>query len=56
MSYFPPRHPTWERCAPEAASLDPAAIALYQTRTHGLFGVGIDAVSALDCWGGCAVY
>jgi len=22
----------------------------YQTRTHGLFGVGIDAVPALDCW------
>src|SRR6266478_3731369 len=28
----------------------PEAIAFYQTRTHGLFGVGIDAVSALDCW------
>src|ERR1041384_3241302 len=26
------------------------AIPYYQTRTHGLFGVGIDAVSALDCW------
>jgi CubicO group peptidase (beta-lactamase class C family) len=25
--YFPPRHPAWERCAPEAAGLDPAAIA-----------------------------
>ncbi len=31
--------------------LDPAAIVLYQTRTHDLFGVGIDAVNALDCWG-----
>ena len=31
--------------------LDDTAIGLYQTRTHGLFGVGIDAVSALDCWG-----
>lgn len=28
----------------------PGAIPYYQTRTHGLFGVGIDAVSALDCW------
>jgi spermidine dehydrogenase len=26
------------------------AIPYYQTRTHGLFGVGIDAVGALDCW------
>ena len=25
-------------------------LAYYQTRTHGLFGVGIDAVPALDCW------
>ena len=22
----------------------------YQTRTHGLYGIGIDAVPALDCW------
>jgi spermidine dehydrogenase len=28
----------------------PATIPYYQTRTHGLFGVGIDAVPALDCW------
>jgi spermidine dehydrogenase len=28
----------------------PAAVAYYQTRTHDLYGVGIDAVSALDCW------
>ena len=27
-----------------------ATIPYYQTRTHGLFGVGIDAVPALDCW------
>jgi spermidine dehydrogenase len=31
--------------------VDPAAIAFYQTWTHGEWGVGIDAVSALDCWG-----
>lgn len=30
--------------------LNPRAIPYYQTRTHGLFGVGIDGVSALDCW------
>ena len=22
----------------------------YQTRTHGLYGIGIDAVGALECW------
>src|SRR5262249_6820946 len=30
--------------------LNAAAIPYYQTRTHSLFGVGIDAVNALDCW------
>jgi spermidine dehydrogenase len=25
-------------------------IPFYQSRTHGLYGVGIDAVPALDCW------
>jgi spermidine dehydrogenase len=29
---------------------EPATIAYYQARTHGEWGVGIDAVSALDCW------
>ena len=29
----------------------PGVIPFYQTSTHGLFGVGIDAVNALDCWG-----
>jgi len=28
----------------------PLVVAFYHTRPHGLFGVGIDAVSALDCW------
>jgi len=26
-------------------------IPFYQSRTHGLYGVGIDAVGALECWG-----
>jgi spermidine dehydrogenase len=29
---------------------DPDALPFYQTRTHGLYGIGIDAVPALDCW------
>jgi spermidine dehydrogenase len=28
----------------------PAVIPFYQTRTHGLYGIGIDAVGALECW------
>lgn len=28
----------------------PDVIPVYQTRTHGLYGIGIDAVPALDCW------
>ncbi len=31
------------KASPEAASI-------YQTRTHGLYGIGVDAVPALDCW------
>jgi len=33
------------------ASLHPDAIPVFQTWTHDLYGVGIDAVPALDCWG-----
>ncbi len=32
------------------AKVDPRVIAFYQARTHGEWGVGIDAVSALDVW------
>jgi spermidine dehydrogenase len=32
------------------ARVDPAACKVYQARTHDLWCVGIDAVSALDCW------
>ncbi|MGA2739042.1 MAG: NAD(P)-binding protein [Bryobacteraceae bacterium] len=30
--------------------VDAQVVRFYQTRPHDLFGVGIDAVSALDCW------
>ena len=30
--------------------VDPSVITLYQSRTHGEWGVGIDAVAALDVW------
>jgi spermidine dehydrogenase len=29
---------------------DPSVVTFYQARTHGWFGVGADAVPALDCW------
>jgi spermidine dehydrogenase len=32
------------------AKADPGVIPFYQTRTHDLYGAGIDAISALDCW------
>ena len=32
-------------------SVAPDAIPFFQTRTQDLYGVGIDAVPALDCWG-----
>jgi spermidine dehydrogenase len=32
-------------------SLDAGILPYYQRRPHGLFGVGIDAVSGLDAWG-----
>jgi spermidine dehydrogenase len=33
------------------AKLNPGVVPYYQRRTDGLWGCGIDAVSALDCWG-----
>ncbi len=35
----------------EVVKVDPLVAALFQTRTHELYGVGIDAIPALDCWG-----
>ena len=34
----------------DLVNVDPSVIPLYQSRTHGEWGVGIDAVSALDVW------
>jgi spermidine dehydrogenase len=30
--------------------VNPGLVPFYQTRTHGLYGIGIDAVGALECW------
>jgi spermidine dehydrogenase len=35
----------------DAWKLDAGVLPLFQTRTHSLFGVGIDAVPAQDAWG-----
>ena len=35
----------------DVVKVDPGTLTFYQAQTHGLWGVGIDAVSALDCWG-----
>jgi spermidine dehydrogenase len=35
----------------DIAKLPAAALPWFQTWTHSLYGVGIDAVPALDCWG-----
>ncbi len=32
------------------AKVDPGVVPFYQKRTHGEWGVGIDAEPALDCW------
>ncbi len=35
----------------KVVKVGPEALAFYQSATQGEWGVGIDAVSALDCWG-----
>ncbi len=35
----------------DTVRVDPAVLAMQQASTQGEWGVGIDAVSALDCWG-----
>jgi spermidine dehydrogenase len=34
----------------QVVKAQPGVVPYYQTRTHGLYGIGIDAVPALDCW------
>jgi hypothetical protein len=34
----------------DLVKVDPSVIPVYQSRPHGEWGVGIDAVSALDVW------
>ena len=35
----------------QVVQADPQVVTVYQAMTHGWWGVGVDAVSALDCWG-----
>ncbi len=35
----------------DVVQADPSVVTFYQARTHGEWGVGADAISALDCWG-----
>src|SRR5580658_4892517 len=35
----------------DVAKVDPAVLAYYQAITHAWWGIGADAVPALDCWG-----
>src|SRR3546814_10348719 len=35
----------------QLVKMHPAAIDVFQKRTHGEWGIGIDAEPALDCWG-----
>lgn len=41
---------TYERFLLDHANVDPEIVKVYQASTMGYFGVGIDAVSALDAW------
>jgi spermidine dehydrogenase len=34
----------------KVVKVHPDVIPFYQSRTHGLYGIGIDAVGALECW------
>jgi spermidine dehydrogenase len=41
---------SYEAFLRDVAHADPAVLKFYRARTHGEWGVGTDAVSALDCW------
>jgi len=59
--YYPGKHSaekklllskiSYEAYLRDVVRVDPQVIAVYQSLTKGEWGVGIDAVSALDCWG-----
>ena len=34
----------------DVVKVHPDVVPFYQSRTHGLYGIGIDAVGALECW------
>ncbi len=42
---------SYETFLRDKVRVDPQVISYFSARTHGDWGVGIDAVSALDCWG-----
>ncbi len=42
---------SYEAFLRDLVQVDPAVLAFYHARTMGEWGVGTDAVSALDCWG-----
>jgi spermidine dehydrogenase len=42
---------TYDRFLTEICGCDPQLVGYFQNSTEGYFGVGIDAVSALDAWG-----
>ncbi|HEY2145196.1 MAG TPA: NAD(P)-binding protein, partial [Steroidobacteraceae bacterium] len=42
---------SYEAFLRDLARVEPAVLRFYQAHTKGEWGVGIDAVSALDCWG-----
>jgi spermidine dehydrogenase len=42
---------SYEAFLRDLVKVDPSVLKFYQARTKGEWGVGTDAVSALDCWG-----
>jgi spermidine dehydrogenase len=44
-------HMSYEAFLRDVVRVEPAVLSFYHARTMGEWGVGTDAVSALDCWG-----
>ena len=42
---------SYEAFLRDVVKADPLVVRFYAARTHGEWGVGTDAISALDCWG-----